>query len=144
MSTEERSNRSRLKSFIIFNVIEESIIAIIAFIVLTSVAPSLLVPGMVIVVIGLVIFTVVKIYFYRSSVSIPVYDPLIGQVGISLTEFDEEEVGVWRGKVRVRGEVWKAQAQEPILNNTTVWVQSVKGLTLLVSTTEKSEASNTG
>jgi membrane-bound ClpP family serine protease len=131
-----------LKSFIVFNVIEESIIAIIAFIVLTSVAPSLLVPGMVIVIIGLVIFTLVKIYSYRSSVGIPVYDPLIGQAGISLTEFGEEEVGVWCGKVRVRGEVWKAQAQEPILNNTTVWVQSVEGLTLLVSTTEKSEASN--
>lgn len=139
MSSKEKPNRSRLKSFILFNIIEESIIAIIAFIILTSVAPAFLVPGMMIVAIGLVIFTLVKIYSYRSSVGIPIYDPLIGQAGISQTDFIKAEVGVWHGKVKVRGEVWKAQAQEPILNNTTIWVRGLEGLTLLVTTIEKNE-----
>jgi membrane-bound ClpP family serine protease len=126
-----------LKSFIVFNIIEESILAIIAFIILMSLAPSYLVPGMAIVAIGLVIFTLVKIYFYRSSVAIPVYDPLIQQPGVSLTDFLKDEGGVWRGRVQVRGEVWKAQALESIPKNSTIWVQSVEGLTLFVTMTEK-------
>lgn len=141
MSSKGKANRSRLKTFILFNIIEESIIAIIAFIILTSVAPAFLIPGMMIVTIGLVIFTLVKIYLYRSSVGIPVYDPLIDQAGISQTDFVEVEVevGVWRGKVKVRGEVWKAEAQEPILKDSTIWVRGVEGLTLHVTTIEKNE-----
>ena len=141
MSTEGKTKRSRLKSFIVFNVIEESIIAVIAFILLTSLAPYLLVPGMVIVAIGLLIFTLAKIYFYRSTAAIPVYDPLIGQSGIALTDFSKDQSGVWQGKVQVRGEVWKAQAQDPIVNNIVVWVQSVEGLTLLVTTRKKNDSS---
>lgn len=142
MSTEGQPNRSRLKSFILFNIIEESIIAGIAFILLVSLAPSFLVPGMVIVAIGLLIFTLVKIYFYRSSLHIPVYDPLIGQAGMALAEFIEDQEGVWHGKVQVRGEVWKAQAQERIVDSMMIWVQGLEGLTLLVTTSKKNEAPN--
>ena len=139
MSNEEKPNRSRLKKFIIFNIIEESILAVIAFIILTALIPSYLVPGMAIVAIGLVIFTLMKIYFYRSTAAIPVYDPLIQQPGISLMDFIEDEGGAWRGRVQVRGEVWKAQALEAIPENTAIRVQSVEGLTLLVTTTKKNE-----
>jgi len=139
MSSEGKPNRSRLKSFIVFNIIEESILAVIAFIILAALAPVYLVPGMAIVAIGLGIFTLVKIYFYRSSVAIPVYDPLIRQPGIAIMDFIRDEVGVWRGRVQVRGEVWKAQSQEAIPKNKAIWVQGVEGLTLLVTTTENHE-----
>lgn len=139
MSNQGKPNRSRLKKFIIFNIIEESILAVIAFIILTALIPSYLVPGMAIVAIGLVIFTLMKIYFYRSTAAIPVYDPLIQQPGISLMDFIEDEGGAWRGRVQVRGEVWKAQALEAIPENTAIRVQSVEGLTLLVTTTKKNE-----
>ena len=134
MKKENRS-RSRLYSFILFNVIEESIIAIIAFILLSVFLPFLLIPGMIIVAVGLAIFTAVKIYLYWTSSSIPVYDPLIGHEGIALIDFKETGVGSWIGKIRVRGEEWKAQADEAITRNSRVWVRRVEGLSVFVTGT---------
>jgi membrane-bound ClpP family serine protease len=122
-----------LYGFILFNVIEEAIIAIIAFIILFTFLPQFLFLGMLIVAIGLACFTGVKIYSYWSSSSIPVYDPLIGQQGIALTDFLKEGE-LWKGKVVVRGEEWKAQAEEAIAENCQIWVHGLLGLTLIVST----------
>jgi membrane-bound ClpP family serine protease len=138
MAQEENKSRKRLYGFIIINVVEEVIIASIAFILLSVFAPGLLIPGMIVVAIGLVIFTLVKIYSYWTSANIPVYDPFIGQEGVALIDFREIKSGNWVGKVRVRGEVWKAQAQESILQNSSVQVKGVEGLTLHVISTDKS------
>lgn len=137
MSQEEKRSRRRLYGFIIINVIEEVIIASIAFVVLSVFAPGLILPGMIVVAIGLVIFTLVKIYFYWTSAYIPVYDPLIGQEGVTLSEFREITSNVWVGKVRVRGEVWNAQAQNQIHQSSPILVQGVDGLTLKVTLIEK-------
>jgi membrane-bound ClpP family serine protease len=128
------NSRRRLYGFILFNVIEEAIIAIIAFVILLIFFPSLLVPGMVIVAIGLALFTAVKIYSYWTSATIPVYDPLIGQEGKASTAFYPTKAGNWEGMVVIRGEHWKAQANEPIAKNACVWVLGITGLTLLVGT----------
>jgi membrane-bound ClpP family serine protease len=133
--TKEKKSRSRLYGFILFNVIEEVIIASIAFILLSVFASFFLIPGMIIVGVGLVIFTAFKIYYYWTSTSIPVYDPLIGKEGVALIDFKETELGSWNGKVRVQGEEWKAQANEAILHNSRVWVHRVEGLSLYVTTT---------
>ncbi len=132
MSTQEKDLR-RLYGFILFSVIEEAIIAIIAFIILFVFLPSFLISGMIIVTIGLVIFSLVKIYSYWSSTKIPVYDPLINQEGTALTEFSKKG-DHWVGTVVVRGERWKAQANEMIAPNTRIWVYDLKGLTLCVRT----------
>lgn len=136
MSQEEKSSRRQLYGFIIFNVIEEAIIASIAFVVLSVFAPWFLLPGMILVVFGLVIFTLVKIYFYWTSANIPVYDPLIGQEGVALSDFREIKTNVWVGKVRVRGEVWNAQTQDQIHQNSPILVKGVDGLTLEVTLKE--------
>jgi membrane-bound ClpP family serine protease len=131
----KRSSRRRLYGFIFFNVLEEAIIAIIAFVLLLVFLPDFLIPGMIVVAIGLIAFTLVKIYSYWSSSRIPVYDPLIGQEGTTISEFQTESGELWVGKVIVRGETWKAQASEAIANNTRIWVHGLVGLTLLVKTT---------
>jgi membrane-bound ClpP family serine protease len=139
MNQEEQQSRRRLLTFIIINVVEEVIIASIAFIILSVFAPWFLLPGMIIVAVGLVLFTLVKIYSYWSSTRIPVDDPLIGQEGVALEEFRALKSKSWVGKIRVRGEVWKAQAQQPIYENTRVWVQGIEGLTLQVTLSENEE-----
>ncbi len=139
MSQEEKSSRRRLYGFIIFNVIEEVIIASIAFVVLSVFAPWLLLPGMIVVAFGLVIFTLVKIYFYWTSANIPVYDPLIGQEGVALSDFREIKTNVWVGKVRVRGEVWNAQTQDQIHQNSPILIKDVDGLTLKVTLIESNK-----
>ncbi|TRO55824.1 hypothetical protein E2P64_06590 [Candidatus Bathyarchaeota archaeon] len=131
----KQTSRRRLFGFILFNILEEAIIALIAFVLLLVFLPSFLIPGMIIVGIGLVLFTLVKIYSYWSSSSIPVYDPLIGQQGTAITEFQTGTNERWIGKVIVRGETWKAQSSEVITKNTRIWVHGINGLTLLVNTT---------
>ncbi len=128
-------SRRRLYGFILFNVIEEAIIAGIAFIILLVFFPSFLLPGMVIVAIGLILFTLVKIYSYWTSATIPVYDPMIGQEGIALINFQKSEAKYWEGKVVVRGEHWKAHSQEAIAQDSRIWVHEIVGLTLIVSKT---------
>ena len=59
MSQEEKRSRKRLYGFIIINVIEEVIIASIAFVILSVFVPWLLLPGMIAVAFGLLIFTLV-------------------------------------------------------------------------------------
>ena len=136
MSSDSNSRR-RLYGFILFNIIEEAIISIIAFVILMIFFPNLLIPGMVVVTIGLVLFTAVKIYTYWTSATIPVYDPLIGQEGKAVTDFQQTDSGNWEGMVMVRGEHWKAQASEEIVKNAQVWVLSISGLTLLVGTQQE-------
>ena len=138
MSSDSNSRR-RLYGFIIFNVIEEAIIAIIAFVILLIFFPNLLVPGMVIVAFGLALFTAVKIYSYWTSATIPVYDPLIGQEGKAVADFQQTDVDNWEGQVLVRGEYWKAQAAEAIVKNAQVWVRDISGLTLLVGTQQENK-----
>jgi membrane-bound ClpP family serine protease len=137
MSQEAKKSRRRLYGFIIINVIEEVIIASIAFVVLSVFVPWLLLPGMIVVAFGLVVFTLVKIYSYWTSAYIPVYDPLIGQEGVTLSDFREIKSNVWLGRVQVRGEVWNAQAQNQIHQSSPILVQGVDGLTLKVSLIEK-------
>lgn len=137
MSQEEKRSRRRLYGFIIINVIEEVIIASIAFVVLSVFVPWLLLPGMIVVAFGLVIFTLVKIYSYWTSAYIPVYDPLIGQEGVALSDFREIKSSVWVGKVRVRGEVWNAQSKDQIHQNSLTLVKGVEGLTLKVTLKEQ-------
>lgn len=132
MSAQEKDRR-RLYGFILFNITEEAIIAIIAFILLFVFLPNFLIPGMIIVTVGLVIFTLVKIYLYWSSTTIPVYDPLIGHEGTALTEFSNKG-DHWEGIVVVQGEKWKARANEWIASNTRVLVYELNGLTLCVRT----------
>ncbi len=131
MSHGDKSKR-QLYGFILYNVIEEASIAIIAFIILFTFLPQFLLLGMAIIAIGLACFTLVKIYLYWSSSSIPVYDPLIGQQGVALTDFFKTG-DLWKGKVVVRGEEWKAQAKEAITKNCQIWVRGLSGLTLIVS-----------
>ena len=133
MNQEAKRSRRRLYGFIIFNIVEEIIIASIAFILLSVFVPWFLLPGMIVVAFGLVIFTLVKIYSYWTSAYIPVYDPLIGQEGVALIDFREIKSNVWVGKVRVRGEVWNAQTQDPIPQNSPIIVKGVEGLTLQVA-----------
>jgi membrane-bound ClpP family serine protease len=89
---------------------------------------------MIVVAIGLALFTAVKIYSYWTSATIPVEDPLIGQEGTTTTDFHQTETGTWEGMVVVRGEHWKARAAEAITKNVCVWVLDITGLTLLVRT----------
>ena len=135
----DSNSRRRLYGFILFNVIEEAIIAIIAFVILLIFFPNLLVLGMVVVAVGLALFTAVKIYSYWTSATIPVYDPVIGQEGIAVTDFQQTEVDKWEGQVMVRGEYWKAQASEAIAKNTQVWVGNIIGLTLVVGTQQENK-----
>ncbi len=137
--SQEKKSRRRLYGFIIINVIEEVIIASIAFVVLSVFVPWLLLPGMIVVAFGLVIFTLVKIYSYWTSAYIPVYDPLIGQEGVALSDFREIKANVWVGKVRVRGEVWNAQTQDRIHQNSPILVKGVDGLTLQVALKERNK-----
>lgn len=137
MNQEVKRSRRRLYGFIIINVVEEVIIASIAFILLSVFVPWLLLPGMIVVAFGLVIFTLVKIYSYWTSAYIPVYDPLIGQEGVALIDFREIKSNVWVGKVRVCGEVWNAQTHELILQNSLILVKGVEGLTLKVALTDR-------
>jgi membrane-bound serine protease (ClpP class) len=51
---------------------------------------------------------------------------MIGSVGIAQTDLNPE------GKVMVRGEIWDARAQKPILKGTRVRVKTMEGLILLV------------
>jgi len=136
MKQEEKRSRKRLYGFIIINVIEEVIIASIAFVVLYIFVPWLILPGMIVVAFGLVIFSLVKIYSYWTSTNIPVYDPLIGQEGVALSDFREIKSDVWVGKVRVRGEVWNAQTQDQIHQNSPILVKGIDGLTLNVTLIE--------
>ena len=136
MNPDENARR-RLYGFIVFNIIEEAIIAIIAFVILFVFFPTFLIPGMIIVAIGLGVFTLLKIYSYWTSATIPVYDPLIGQEGISRTVFIKSGNGRWKGQVLVRGEQWKAESEEPITENTRIWVYGISGLTLVVGTVSK-------
>jgi membrane-bound ClpP family serine protease len=136
MNQEEKRSRRRLYGFIIINVIEEVIIASIAYVVLSVFVPWSLLPGMIVVAFGLVIFTLVKIYSYWTSAYIPVYDPLIGQEGVALSDFREIKANVWVGRVQVRGEVWNAQAQNQIHQNSPILVQGIDGLTLKVTLIE--------
>lgn len=133
MSQEEKKSRSRLYGFILFSVIEEGIIGIIAFILLLVFLPSLLIPGIIVVGMGLVVFTLIKIYYYQSSTSIPVEDPMIGLEGTALIDFLKVAPNRWEGKILVRGEHWKAQADIPISQNAIVKVIRMKGLTLFVT-----------
>lgn len=139
MPKENSKSRSRLYGFIIFSIIEESIIGIIAFVILFVFIPSMLIPGMIIAIVGLAIFTLIKIYYYKSSSSIPVYDPLIGREGIALADFRQIHQDYWEGQVAVRGETWKARATVYIPRNSRVWVESIERLVLNVSITPKLE-----
>ncbi len=139
MPKENPESRSRLYGFIIFSIIEESIIGVIAFVILFVFIPSLLIPGMIIVIVGLVIFSLIKIYYYQSSSSIPVYDPLVGREGIALTDFKQIRQDCWEGKVAVHSEHWKARATVYIPRNSRVWVESIERLVLNVSTTPSLE-----
>ncbi|MFX1317943.1 MAG: NfeD family protein [Promethearchaeota archaeon] len=132
---DKQTSRRRLYGFILFSILEETIIAVIAFMLLLVFLPSFLISGIIIVAIALILFSLVKIYTYWSSSRIPIYDPLIGQEGIAITEF---EIGIdkhWLGKVIVRGETWKAQSSEVIAKNARIWVHGISGLSLLVKTT---------
>ncbi|MFX0077891.1 MAG: NfeD family protein [Candidatus Hermodarchaeota archaeon] len=137
MKQKEKQSRKRLYGFIIINVIEEVIIASIAFVVLSVFVPWLILPGMIVVAFGLAIFTLVKIYSYWTSAYIPIYDPLIGQEGVALSDFRKIKLDVWVGKVRVRGEAWNAQSQDQIHQNSPILVEGVDGLTLKVILMER-------
>ncbi len=141
---ENLKSRRGLYTFILLSVLEEVIIGFIAFILLLIFLPVLLIPGMMVVGIGLVIFTLIKIYTYWTSSSIPVYDPMIGQEGTALSDFQQSNSDHWIGKVLVRGEHWNAQSQQAIKKNSQIWVYAITGLTLIVKPTPFSPFQETG
>ena len=64
---------------------------------------------------------------YDDSPSSPVgADPLIGARGVAEEDLDPA------GYVRVRGELWRAEAHGAVPRGARVLVQSVRGLTLIV------------
>lgn len=64
---------------------------------------------------------------YDDSPSSPVgADPLIGARGVAEEDLDPA------GYVRVRGELWRAEANGSVPRGARVLVQSVRGLTLIV------------
>ena len=129
--------RRPLFGFILFSVIEEAIIGIIAFVIIIVFIPLYLVPASIVVVIGLGIFTAVKIYFFTKSTEIPVEDPIIGKEALALDDFNQRSEATWEGQVRLRGEIWQARAGTPIHRNAILIVISLEGLLLRVK--EKSE-----
>jgi len=126
-----KRRRSLLRAFIAFSILEESIIGIIAIIVILLFIPFLLFPGLICVIIGLGLFTVLKIHFFTSSSEIPIEHPVIGQLAIVLDDFFAS-LNQWKGKVRLRGEIWRAVANTPIKKDSTVKVIDVEGLCLTV------------
>lgn len=133
-----KKTRSPLLAFIAFSIIEESIIGIIAFLAILFFVPFFLIPGMVCVVIGLGLFTILKIHFYKSSGSIPIEHPVVGQLAVVLEDFSKG-TNQWTGKVRLRGEIWRAAAKTHLIQGSTVRVVAVEGLCLLVQSNSTSD-----
>lgn len=128
-----KRTRRELSGFILFSILEEAIIGLIAFVVIITLIPFLLIPGMISVAIGLVLFTIVKVYYFSTSTRIPVEDPVLGTIGIAATDFVPDQENQWKGKVRLRGELWRAQSNQAILQGTQVTVTRLEGLCLIVT-----------
>ncbi len=124
--------RRELVSFILFSIIEETAIAGIAFILLFYFLPELLLPGMIIVGLGLVIFSLVKIYFFATSSSVPIEDPVLHQRAEALADFKQGEDNLWYGRVKVRGETWRAKTSTRIMKGEVATVQHIDGLYLIL------------
>ncbi|MFX1563914.1 MAG: NfeD family protein [Promethearchaeota archaeon] len=138
-SKRHKKTRGQLLAFILFSIIEEAIIGIIAFLAILFFAPFLLLPGVALIIIGLGLFTILKIYFFMSSGGIPIEHPVIGQVAIVLEDFSID-TKQWSGKVRLRGEIWRAAAKTALTQGSTVRVIAVEGLCLFVENIQKSES----
>ncbi len=139
-STEKggKKARSSLRAFIAFSVLEETIIGIVATIVIQLIIPFLLFPGLICVIVGLGLFTALKIHFFTSSSEIPIEHPVIGQLAIVLDDFSTS-LNQWKGKVRLRGEIWRAVAKTPLKKDIKVQVIAVEGLCLTVEPFSTSE-----
>jgi membrane-bound ClpP family serine protease len=67
---------------------------------------------------------------WRNRRSITGSDTLVDQHGEAMGPLDPE------GQVKLRGQIWKARASEPVARGEWVKVDAVDGLTLLVSRSE--------
>jgi membrane protein implicated in regulation of membrane protease activity len=133
MSAHERKKpRRELVSFILFSVIEEAAIAAIAYILILFFLPELLLPGMIIVGIGLIVFSLAKIYFFTTSSRIPIEDPILHQIAEALIDFKQDEDSFWQGRVKVRGETWRAKSPTKIMKGETAMVQKIDGLYVII------------
>jgi membrane protein implicated in regulation of membrane protease activity len=137
-SIRRNKKHNQLLGFIVFSVIEESIIGIIAFLAILIFIPFLLLPGVVCVIVGLGLFTTLKIYFYKSSSVIPIENHIVGQLALATEDFSAG-INRWTGKVRLRGEIWKAAANTPITQGSKVRVIAVEGLSLMVKPESNSD-----
>lgn len=133
MTEQKKSSRHRLIGFIVFSVIEETIIGVIGFVIILLFFPALLIPGIIVIAIGLALFTVIKIYFYWTSSAIPIEDPILGQKAVAIQDFHRVRLHQWEGKVRFQGEIWRAQANSAIKDKTIVLVERIEGLCLYVN-----------
>jgi membrane protein implicated in regulation of membrane protease activity len=90
------------------------------------------------VIISLGLFTALKIHFFTSSSEIPIEHPVIGQLAIVIDDFSAS-LNQWKGKVRLRGEIWKAVANTPLKKDSEVQVSNIEGLCLTVQPKPTSE-----
>jgi len=67
---------------------------------------------------------------WRKKRSITGSDTLVAQFGEAIGPLDPE------GQVKLRGQIWKARSNEPVARGEWVRVESVEGLTLMVSRSE--------
>ncbi|MFX1475449.1 MAG: NfeD family protein [Promethearchaeota archaeon] len=128
-----KESRRSLLGFIIFSVIEEAVIGIVAFLVLSFFFPLLLIPGVICVSIGLAIFTIVKIHLYSTSRRLPVEDSLVGKTAIALEDFRQRSPNRWEGMIRVQGETWRALAEVKVSKGESLRVTALQGLVLRVA-----------
>ncbi len=135
-STSEGSQRSLL-GFVLFSMIEEAVIGVIALILIILFFPQFLILGVICIVVGLIIFTLVKIRLYSTSYNLPVDDLLIGKTAIALEDFRMKRSNHWEGTIRVQGETWRAESKVSALKGDALQVTAIAGLRLQVMLVEE-------
>jgi len=130
--------RRKLLGFIVYSIVEEAAIGAAILLPLLIFAPSLLLFGMVVVAVGLAVFTAAKIYIYQSvALAAPQSELLIGREAVAITDFEPAGGGTWTGLVRIYGEEWRAVADRPIARGERLLVTARKGLRIYVTPTEQ-------
>lgn len=127
-----KAPRRNLWGFILYSIIELAVIALVSFLIIHFIFPSFFLPGVICVIVGLIIFTLVRYRLYSTSTSLPVEEYLIGKSATALDDFRKNSSGRWEGMTRVQGETWRAIADGRVSEGDVLQVTEVKGLRLLV------------
>ncbi len=133
-SSPSREPRPGILGFLLYSIVEVAVIGLVAFLIVVLFLPNLFVLGAVCIVVGLIIFTFVKIRLYSTSANLPVEDFLIGKTARALEDFRMISSNRWEGKIRVQGETWRAVAEGKVSKGDLLKVTAERGLCLHVKT----------